>query len=233
MSASVTIASMVRNEMDRFLPRAVKAWKEVSDRIVVCDDGSTDGSAEFLEDQGCEVIQGDWHMQGNEWRARQALWDAAVPGSEWIVHLDADQVPAADFRPYLKNKRVGFVVYDMWDETHYRDDPAWDAHTRWWWHALDVSDHQDHDWTWNERGWHSGHIPLNANDVTSEVVMVPSDCGILHYAYATPELRKEKFKMYVGLAPHLSHTEQQHALSIRERDARTTKLPMTPRWPLL
>lgn len=227
----VTVATLVRNEADRFLQSWLEIVPQFADRIVVCDDGSTDDSADMCEAAGCEVIRGDWHMQGNEWVARKALWDAAVPGSEWIVHIDADQIPAGDFRPHLEGKRVGFVVYDLWDGAHYRVDGPWTAHERHWWHAVNVADHQDHDWVWRKRGWHSGHLPRNVDDITPDVTPIPKECGLLHYAYFMPELRKEKFKMYTNLLPHLDAFEREHVLSIRSH-AIVDRLPFTPTWRL-
>ena len=98
----LTIATIVRNEANRFLPSALAAWSSFADRIVVLDDGSHDGTPELCEEAGCEVHRRDARMFGVEWQARRELWHLACPGADWVVWLDADQVPSCDPRPHLK-----------------------------------------------------------------------------------------------------------------------------------
>jgi len=229
---TLTIASIVKNEADRFLPRALACWAEIADRIVVLDNGSTDGTTDLLNEAGCEWSKLAVPMDGSEWLARKALWDKAVPGSEWIVHLDADHSVAGDFRPHLTGKKVGFRVYDMWSPTEYRSDAWWQGHARPWWLALNVADEQDRAWTWNKRGWHSGHVPSDTSFM-GKATEIPRECSILHYGYATPELRKRHYAAYVARSGVLKPDEVFHASTIVDECPRVEELPFTPTWTLL
>lgn len=228
----VTVACIARNEASRFLPSALAAWREFADRIIVLDDGSTDGTAELCEVAGAEV-----HRQGPlmfrddgpaEWTSRRTLWQHATRGAEWVIWLDADQVLNCDPRPWLKPAVSAFRVYDLWGPTEYREDPWWTGHLRCWWPAVHVpslpADFQDQ---WNERGIHCGHVPVNLPGPKHAV----NECVVLHYAFSTPELRAEKAARYAAHGSHLTNSERFHARTIT-MPAKTKPLPFEPRWPL-
>lgn len=225
----LTVASIVRNEASRFLARALDVWGEFADRIVVLDDGSTDETPDILHDAGVEVHSEPVGMFGEEWKARKRLYEL-VSGSEgWVLWLDADQIPSSDPRPHLIAPSVAFRVFDLWSEDTYRSDAWWTGHNHCWWRAIYAPAYTGVAPRWNERGWHSGHLPEN---LPGPVHPVPESCSILHYAYATPELRAKKAQMYRELGPHLTLKEQFHAKTI-EGHANTKKLPFTPAWSLL
>lgn len=228
----VTVAALCKDELGRFLPSWLDAVKNVADRIVVVDNGSTDGSYEYLLDHGCEVERELTPMMGNEWLLRSKLWEKSVPGSEWIVHIDTDQCPAGDFRPFLGFNRASFVVYDLWDADHYREGEHWTGHNRWFWPAINVKDFQTHEWRFKQRGWHSGHLPANFDDVGEDCVLVPKECGLLHYAFSSPDLRRDAFKKYVRLYPWLDAVEKQHVQTIMDGSPNLIELPFEPRWRL-
>lgn len=228
MSAHVTIASIVKNEAE-FLPKALECWQAVSDRICVLDNGSTDGTQDILADAGVEWRIYDEPMWGNEWPARKALWDFAIQEADWVVHLDGDQVVAGDFRPHLKGNLVRFTVYDLWSPNEYRSDAWWQA--RPWWRAGRVRDMQDREWTWNQRGLHVGHMPID--NVFGPPYDLPPEVGILHYAYATPERRERKFRQYMSQRQELTPQEAWHAKTIMTPDPQTKKLPFEPEWSLM
>lgn len=225
----LTVASIVKDEADRFLPSALEAWKQFADRIVVLDDGSTDSTPDLLMEAGVEYHRQDPLMFGQEWRARRNLWRLASDGADWVLHLDADQVPSCDPKPYLKEPVSSFRVFDLWSEDTYRADAWWTGHHRCWWPAVHVPSLPDSfTGEWPERGWHSGHVPANVPGPAHPV----TECAILHYAYASPELREEKARMYTALSPHLTKKERFHAGTILSPSPNTEPLPVTPEWPL-
>lgn len=82
---------IVKNEMDRYLPLAVRHLLTYVDEIRALDDGSTDGTYEWLQNtEGVEVLRNEGlHFFEHEGQARQRLL-------EWTSEADADYVLAID-----------------------------------------------------------------------------------------------------------------------------------------
>lgn len=234
----VTVATIVKNEADRFLPRALECWTAVSDRIVAVDNGSTDATSDILSDSGAEVHAFETPMDGKEHLARAFLWGKALestPDGDWIVWLDADQCVAGDFRPDLaqtERNRAVFRVYDLWTPTAYRSDAWW--RVRPWWQAVRMCEKaREATWTWPDRGWHSGHVPMNAASMFGVAHEVRDDCSVLHYGYATPELRERHAAAYEARKDVLTDAELFHARTITDHCPRLKSLHLEPRWRLL
>ena len=223
----ITVASIVK-DAGWFLERTVPVWCAFADRIVALDNGSSDNSAEILADHGAEVRDWPEPMQGAEWKARAALFEWVMASDGWALWLDADQILGSDPRPHLKTPAVGFRVFDMWSETEYRDDRWWRGHHKPWWWGLHAPSWQGFTPKWRERGWHSGHVPPNVGGTAH---VMPVECSVLHYAYASPDLRAKKAKLYADLDPHLTIGERSHAKTI-ESFALTKPLPFEPEYRL-
>jgi hypothetical protein len=129
----------VRDEM-RFLPGWFANVAPHLDGVVALDDGSTDGSREFLESRP-EVVE---LLRGSAGRARwdevgnyRALIDAAVRrGAGWIVSLDADHRVEHEFRERVervvrRGRPLGISAYtfrmrELWGASdRYRADGLW------------------------------------------------------------------------------------------------------------
>lgn len=235
MHPKVTVATIVKNESDRFLRKALECWVEVSDKIVAVDNGSTDGTVELLREFGCIIHELDTPMDGHETVARQFLWEKALedtPDDGWIIHLDADHCVAGDFREHLTGDRVKFPVFDMWSPTAYRSD-AWWIPRHWWQGVRITAENRNSEWIWPDRGWHSGHVPANAGQVFGNWSKIPWECGILHYGYATDALRESHADAYEARAAVLTDQELFHAKTIRDHAPRVEGLWFEPRWKLL
>jgi hypothetical protein len=61
------------------------------------------------------------------------------------------------------------------------------------------------------------------------VIFAPPDFGLLHYAYSSPELRREKHRRYMDAASNLLPEEFRHAESILDLRPRLRPLPFLPR----
>ena len=80
---SIIIASIVKNEAANFLPRALECWKEVASRLVIVDNGSTDGTKALLEAAGAEIHSFETPMDGFEATLRAYLWETALESARW------------------------------------------------------------------------------------------------------------------------------------------------------
>jgi glycosyltransferase involved in cell wall biosynthesis len=96
-------ASMiVRDELDRYLPETIDRLLEFCDEIMVLDDGSRDGTADWLREHGREkrrrilVLRNEtsvWDQLG-EGAARGQLLDFTLvrqPAPDWVLSIDADE----------------------------------------------------------------------------------------------------------------------------------------------
>jgi len=128
-----------RNEM-RFLPGLFANLAPHVDGVVALDDGSDDGSAEFLATQPSvlELIRRapdrpSWDEVGN-FRSLHAA--ALRHGAEWILWMDADQRLERDFRSRAervirRGARLGLIAYalrlrELWDSPDtFRADGLW------------------------------------------------------------------------------------------------------------
>src|SRR5262245_43513493 len=93
------VASLiVKNELGRYLPECVGHLRDFCDLLVVLDDGSTDRTGEWLDDNTDEmmVVQhldpSDGFFSGHEGRKRQALLNLTLNQQpDWVLAIDADE----------------------------------------------------------------------------------------------------------------------------------------------
>lgn len=206
----LTAAMLVRNEEGRYLERVLSQLAAVSDRLVVLDDASTDGTAGVCRAHGAEVTCRRETGFANEVLLRKHLWglaEAARP--DWILCLDADETFEGGSLAWLRTDlsdadmagadAVAFRLFDMWDASHYRDDALWTAHRRWW--TLCVRWRPDFPYRWRETAQHCGRFPVNAGGVK----VACSPVRVQHWGWARPEDRERKFRRYMSLDPDGKH----------------------------
>lgn len=199
-------AMLVRNEEGRYLERVLEQMKQVCDKIVVVDDASTDDTPIICRSYGAVVYQADKPCWGtDELILRKWLWgeacDASKPG-DWILCLDADETfdKPELLRDYIKKadaagcNSLAFALYDMWDETHYRDDYYWRGHNGAWPFCVK---YEDIDYFWKETPLHCGRFPMNA---INKIASCP--IRIQHWGWARPEDRQEKYERYMKSDPN-------------------------------
>lgn len=234
---SVVVASLVRDEMTRFLPRALAAWDTFASHIAILDDNSTDGSYEFAKEFGAITRRRDpsaakaWGAEG---AARRELfefaWDVARVDDHILV-LDADMTPARDPRAFCTPEVDGvwFVLYDLWDVAplRFRADRFWRGHhvPRLW--SVRKTKERPKAWEWHADRIHVGHFPSNL-PLMSNLAYAPPDHGLLHFAYAAPELREEKYVRYASVAADLTDFERAHAISILDDAPSLERLGFEP-----
>lgn len=89
---TLSVAVICKDEADRIgrLLEAVQGW---ADEIVVLDSGSTDGTVEVARRHGAKVEVTDWPGYGMQ---KQRALERCT--GEWVLSLDADEVPSAEFK---------------------------------------------------------------------------------------------------------------------------------------
>lgn len=215
-------ALLVKDEADKYLERVLTRCLQFSDKVLVLDDGSTDGSDRMAWRLGCEVRRrtgaGMW---GNEAPARAELWDwgAEEAGDGWLLVCDADMELHGDPRPLTLSRQHtawAFVLYDMWSPKEYRKDSFWQGHRhpRPW--MFKPSAMRSEAPIWPARGLHTGHAPLNFRYDTG--ILDNRQLYWVHLAYSTPELRAQKYQQYLAKQDQLSDFELAHAASILDAD---------------
>lgn len=111
------VASLItKNEMDRYLPLAVGHLTSYCDEIRVLDDGSTDGTYEWLaerEGMGVRVLRnpGPAFFE-HEGRARQNLLDWTLEARpDYVLSIDADEFVGDP--ELLRESLTGMPVYTL------------------------------------------------------------------------------------------------------------------------
>ena len=128
-------------------------------------------------------------------------WDATIKTNpDWILNLDAEEIFEDSFwdhaQELINNKDYDFYcfrLYDMWDETHYREDEYWNAHSIY--RPFLMRYQPGFTYKWNETPQHCGRFPVNTFSFPS----VDSEFRVKHFGWATGEDRTEKNKRYQPL----------------------------------
>lgn len=238
----VILATLVKNEADRYWDSALAAWSEFADKILYLDDLSDDHTKEIAAryEKAVDITppSGFTQMWGDEKRYRVYLFDRAMKEAEpgdVIFWEDADMVPAANPRPYFEIEHFdgwAWVLYDMWSPDEYRDDTYWRAHDPSGYRIWAIRKPEgDAEYEWRGRKIHCGHIPGGWWEQPHNVCFVPTSEGILHYGYADPDDRLEKYKRYMEVKHLLSPHEMAHAQSIMDKPV-LRRLGMDPTYRL-
>lgn len=212
-------ALLARNEADRYLAATIQSIQPHADRILLLDDGSTDGTPDVARDLGCEVrVRSGAAMWGAESPARADLWAWAAEeaGEGWLYVSDADHelVAPEDVLRTLCTSWVvnawGIRLYDCWDSPQrHRADGHWAAYQvarPWLFRPSACPDPQ-----WSGRGLHSGHAPVN---YPYRLAAAPESVWIRHYGWMRASDREAKFQRYADASAHLRPEELAHLHSV-------------------
>jgi (heptosyl)LPS beta-1,4-glucosyltransferase len=80
-------AYVIHGNASATLGAALQSVLAVADEVVAVDSGSTDGSAQVVARYGVRAVVHPWEGFG----AARAAAVRALPGCEWLVHLDSDE----------------------------------------------------------------------------------------------------------------------------------------------
>lgn len=203
----ITLSMIVKNEEGRYLKRVLSSLRGHIDEAVIIDDGSSDNTAnickEILNDIPLHMVYNEQSMFNHEVELRKMQWSETIKTNpDWILNLDADELIEDIFweqaQKLINDKDYDlccFRLYDMWNETHYREDEYWNAHSIY--RPFLMRYQPDFNYKWNETAQHCGRFPVNTFSLPS----VDSDFRIKHFGWAIEKDRAEKKKRYQLLDP--------------------------------
>ena len=211
---------LVKNEADRWIIEAFNQMEGICDNVIILDDHSTDDTAKIAENYGFTILysnRGYWGFDELKQRKRlfNALWYTARV-DDLILILDADELLRGEWAVNRKKllgmptmyKTITFKLYDMWSNTHYREDQYWNAHTRDWPMAVRKTIDGGVN-LWNDQGLHCGRFPVN-----KLVCPMDSSIKIKHMGWSTQKDREEKYKRYLRIDPEGKYGILEQYLSI-------------------
>lgn len=201
----ITLSMIVRNEADRYLRRALESHRAYIDDAVIIDDGSTDDTVqvcrEALDGIPLHLVSNPKSTFHNEVELRKQQWqETASRQPDWILNMDADEWFEAGKRDELKEivrqplaDAVYFRLYDMWSETHYREDAYWQAHSMY--RPFLVRFKRDTAYEWKETPQHCGRFPRSIAHFSYWC----HPLRVQHFGWARSEDRQKKYDRYMKL----------------------------------
>lgn len=221
MRVKLVASMIVRNERGRYLEPCVQHLQEFCDEIRVVDDGSTDGTADYLAEQGCFVWSNPRStFYEHEGRARQQLLEWTLDAQPThVLAIDADEFveDGARLRQQLGREIVAHTLcmQEVWaagETLKIRMDGGWKPHpvpicwavpiNR---AALRIQD----------RALACGREPLDVRRMRQR----PTGVCVLHFGWANPAEREARYQRYVEADGGKFHASR-HLQSIMWPDAK-------------
>jgi len=205
---------IVRNEADNFLRNMLTHACSYADYMVIIDDASTDNTVEICKSILVNtphkiIVNQSCMFTVNEVKLRQQLFNETVQiinslyknRSTYILCLDADQIFEQSFVTNIKSHLKPdfdifyFRLYDMWNDTHYREDTYWSAHNMY--RPFIVRYDPTISYAWNEVPLHCGSFPIHGVSLRGCCLSY----RLKHFGWATPNIRIQTYQRYKKLDP--------------------------------
>lgn len=222
----ITLSMVVKNEEGRYLERVLQSLAGHIHNAVIIDDASTDGTVELckrlLGKIPLKIIRNQESMFTNEVGLRKKQWEETIKENpQWILNLDADEIIEEGFWDAAKEMldqpdcgRFDFRLYDMWNETQYREDAFWCAHKSL--RTFLIRYDPEASCRFLERPQHCGRFPINCTEVPRAI----GQYRIQHMGWATQKDRVEKYKRYKKLDPGAVYGVEEQYESILDQEPR-------------
>lgn len=179
-----------KNRLAVVLDRA-GSWAD--ELFCVLDPACTSADRKLVDDHSTSWWQSNHLFLLDEAAARETAWNlmtiALAPADDdWIVCLDADEVihQPALVRQAAKTftrKKVGFTVYNLWNQTEYRTDGRFAPKIEYLMFPYQSRAH-----------WPRGSLSRVPAYAQALLGVAEPLTDIIHYGYRTPELRQEKLR---------------------------------------
>lgn len=205
---NLIIGTLVYNEEHKFLKEYLDKISQLTNNIVIIDDGSTDNSLSICSKYTSNINISDRLMTKDESLLRYNLWNECIKlanNGDYILIQDCDELyPDSSIKKFeetlkkadkLQADSIAFNLYDMWNKKEYREDsPYWTASKHLWVRCIRYR--SNYNYYWSNKKLHCGSLPIN-----SYYNAYASKLQIQHMAYSTVELRKKKVEFYNNLDP--------------------------------
>lgn len=111
----VSVVIITKNEAEA-ITACIKAAKQITDDIVIIDNGSTDGTTAIAAELGCRVFHENWDGYGANKNK-----GAAYAKYDWILSIDADEVADGELICSLHDLKLNdvYYVYDIRFRSYY------------------------------------------------------------------------------------------------------------------
>lgn len=206
---------IVKNERTRYLPECIGHLLEFVDQIVVVDDGSTDGTGEWLDDnaKGWDRIRvhhldpEDGFFAGHEGRKRQQLLTHTLNElPDWVLNIDADEfvTDGGLVRGYIEETNQGRLagtlpMEEVWkaDKSwlHIREDGGWRPHPVPCLWSASLSGMRGRALQISNRALACGREPEAVRRYFGKAR--PTGASILHFGWTNQAARQARYDRYV------------------------------------
>lgn len=200
----------IKNE-ERWIKKSLDQTSQISNEIVVLDDGSTDNTLEICKNHPNVVdIHHQDNLPFNDSRDKNVLLKMALKRNpDFILTLDGDEILQSNTKKilledieviYPEAPMYEFQVLTIWDKLNqYRCDGIYS--NIWAKKLIRLSKQPKNlhfEGTIYPGNGHCPHVPQNAN---GWLTSVSSKMKILHYGNYDNDLRQQKYKFYNTFAP--------------------------------
>lgn len=192
--------TQIYNELEKGnLKRFVKYVKPLCEALVVYDDGSTDGSYEYMQKITPYIIKGEKNDFASEMFHKNLLLEKAKNlGADFVFYLDADEVLSANAKEKLQklawmciDKHIDglqFHKINLWrSKTWQRIDSLFDM--GWFTHFWRITPKTAYENI--KRGLHQSPYPS-----TIKKIRKSKDISVLHYGFANKKNLAYKYITY-------------------------------------
>jgi hypothetical protein len=190
-----------RNELTRYLPRVLDAL-DFCDEIRVLDDGSVDGTFEYLEErEGVTVKRNtETSWREHEGQFRRHLQDFTLEAEPThILAIDADELipDGSRIRDALDGEVFTLRMVELWalDPPTARHDGGWRPHEKPMLYR--VPQKMTQEWRIHGRAMACPRVPPAVRKRTRRATSLEAD--VLHLGWANPAERQERFDRYAEL----------------------------------